>query len=275
MFKHLIGFAVAATLMVQPVLTNNASANEIEYSANRISADLVLDNGMDLQLSISFAQAIGLNEDNVNLTVQALDPNDHRIVNRLPDNFNMWAVDSFPVLISVQPRKDKGFSFSGEAEIELYTQSIEYADNIRLFRSHAGGEFEDITTLTAAGSLRARGSTGHFSDFILLVDNRDGNLVAAAKARDLANYLYNHVFSMEDQFGNEVQALTRNINEHVQQGRYQAAASNLNNVLRKLESAHGNSVPGVWRSSGDIENVQGELITKARSLRFTLGTLLR
>lgn len=275
MFKHLLTFAVAAVLLVQPALTNKASANDIEYSENRISADLVLQNGMDLQLSISFAQAIGLNEDSVKLSVEALGPKDSRILSRLPDNFNMWAVDSFPVLISVQPLGDRGFSFSGEAEIELYTTSIDYADNIRLFRSHAGGEFEDITTLTAAGSLRARGSTGHFSDFILLVDNRDANVIAATKARDLANYLYNHVFSMEDQFGNEIQALTRNINDHVQQGRYQAAASNLNNMLRKLESARGKSVPSVWRSSGDLENVQGELLTKARSLRFTLGTLLR
>lgn len=274
MLKKLVGFTFAAALLIQPLAMQQAHANEIQFAENRISADVVLDNGMDLQLSIRFPQAIGLSESNVKVNIRALNPNDPQITHRLPDSFQMSAVDSFPVLISVQPRQDRGFSFSGEAEIELYTQSIDYADNIRLFRSHAGGQFEDITTLTAAGSLRATGSTGHFSDFILLVDNRDPTVIAAAKARDLAHYLYSHVFSMEDQFGAEIHALSRNINDHVQQGRYRAAVSNLNNMLRKLETANDETMPGVWRSTGDLENVQGELLTKGRSLRYTLASSL-
>ena len=275
MFKKLVSFTFAAALLVQPLVMQQAYANEIKFAENRISADVVLDNGMDLQLSVAFQQSVGLNENNVKVSIQVLDPNDPRITNRLPDYFQTSAVNGFPVLISVQPRHDRGFSFSGEAEIEIYTQSIDYEKNIRLFRSHAGGQFEDITTLTAAGSYRARGSTGHFSDFILLIDDRDQDVIAAAKARDLAHYLYSHVFSMEDQFGSEIQALSRNINEHVQQGRYRAAASNLNNMLRKLETANDMTMPGVWRSTGDLENVQGELLTKGRSLRYTISTLLR
>lgn len=276
MLKKLASVVLAATLLLQPAFISNAHAQQgIHFSDNKISADVVLANGLDLQLAITFKQAVGLNERNVKLAVRALDMNDPRIVNRLPDSFLTSAVEGFPVLISVVPAAHRGFSFSGEAEIELYTQSIQYADNIRLFRSHDGGQFEDITTMTAAGSLRARGSTGHFSDFILLVDNRDPNVVAAAKARDLAHYLYNHVFSMESQYGAEVQALSRNINEHVQHGRYRAAASNLNNMLRKLETSNDMTMPTVWRSAGDLENVQGELITKSRSLRFTLAQLMR
>lgn len=273
MLKYLAPALVALSLVVaMPVAAHNH--NEVKFTDNKISADVNV-NGYDLQLSIGFAQAIGLNPANVEVSIQVINPNDHHILNRLPDRYRTAALGEFPLMISVKPRKDRGFAFTGEAQIELYTTSIDFADNIRLFRSHDGGTFEDITSMTAPGSLRARGSAGTFSDFILLADNRDAEQVAVDKAVTLANYLQAHIAEFDTSFGNEVLALSRNVANHVNGGRYQAAVSNLNAMLRAVERSNADALPNIWRSSDDIVNVQGEVLTKGRSLRFTLTELVR
>ncbi|MCL4409742.1 MAG: hypothetical protein M1356_05440, partial [Gammaproteobacteria bacterium] len=70
-------------------------------------------------------------------------------------------------------------------------------------------------------------------------------------------------------------SLARNVRAHVTERRYQAAVSNLNALLRSLEDAQADNVPNIWRSSDDIVNVQGEALSKGRSLRFTLNELMR
>lgn len=271
MLKYFAPALVALTLAVgTPAVAND----NIRFADNRISAELDVD-GHHLQFSVSFAQALGLNAANVDVSVRAVSANDYSVLNRLPDSYQTALVDGFPVMVSIQPRKDRGFAFSGEAEVEFYTTSIDFNKNIRLFRSHDGGMFEDITNLTAPGSLRARGSSGTFSDFILLVDNRDQHEVSNAKAAELASFLSQHVANHSSEFESNVVSLARNVRTHVIEQRYQAAVSNLNALLRSLEDAQADNLPNIWRSSDDIVNVQGEALSKGRSLRFTLNELMR
>ena len=99
-------------------------------------------------------------------------------------------------MVSIQPRKDRGFAFSGEAEIEFYTTSIDFNKNIRLFRSHDGGMFEDITNLTAPGRLTSawfRQELSLTSSCWLII--RDQHEVSNAKAAELASFLSQHVAS--------------------------------------------------------------------------------
>src|SRR5690554_5278703 len=271
MLKYLAPALVALTVAVASPAW---AADEIRFSDNRISADLTVD-GYHLQFAVSFAQAIGLNKSNVDVNVQTISANDYAILNRLPNRYQTSVLENFPVMLSIKPKQDRGFAFSGEAEIEFYTTSIDFDENIRLFRSHDGGTFEDITHLIAPGSMRARGSSGTFSDFILLVDKRDSRDVSRDKAVELASFLNAHIHEFESKFAGNVVALARNVENHVANGRHQAALSNLNALLRSVENANADQVPNIWRSSDDIANIQGEALSKGRSLRFTLNELMR
>ncbi|WP_194757391.1 DUF6689 family protein [Aliidiomarina indica] len=274
MQKYLITMMLALGLVAQAMMAAVAApTSTVTYHNNRVVADVKLDHGLSFDFSISFEHAVGLNETNFKVTAQRVSPFDASITSRLPDSMLTALHDSFPVLITVTARPDRGFAFTGEAQLELYTQSIDFADNLRMFRSHNQAQFEDITTLTAAGSLRARGSTGQFSDFLILVDNRDPQAQAVAKVQEMSSYLYSYVDSLGDEVGSELRALSRNAENHVHEGRYNAAASMVNNFIRVLERTSGDSIPDVWRSSDDIENVKGELLTRARNLRFTLSQL--
>lgn len=274
MQKYLITMMLVVGLMAQAMIAAVAApTSTVVYSSNKVVADVKFDQNLSFDFSISFEHAVGLNETNFKVTAQRVSPFDSSITSRLPDSMHTALHDGFPVLITVTARPDRGFAFTGEAQLELYTQSIDFADNLRLFRSHNQGQFEDITTLTAAGSLRAGGSTGQFSDFLILVDNRDPQAQVTAKARELSSYLYSFVDSLGDDVGAELRALSRNAEAHVYEGRFNAAAAIVNNFIRVLERTSGESIPDVWRSSDDIENVKGELLTRARNLRFTLSQL--
>lgn len=274
MQKYLITMMLALGLVAQAMIAAVAApASTVVYHSNRVVADVKLEEGLSFDFSIAFEHAVGLNETNFKVTAKKVSPFDTSITSRLPDSMRTALHDGFPVLITVTARPDRGFAFTGEAQLELYTQSIDFADNLRLFRSHNQGQFEDITTLTAAGSLRAHGSTGQFSDFLILVDHRDPQTQVMAKAQELSSYLYSFVDSLGDEVGAELRALSRNVESHVYDGRYNASIALVNNFIRVVERTSGDKIPDVWRSSDDIENVKGELLTRARNLRFTLSQL--
>ena len=68
-------------------------------------------------------------------------------------------------------------------------------------------------------------------------------------------------------------ALSAKLNE-VQQliavQNYTQASDKLNEFKQIVEAARGLDIPDVWRSSRDIDNVAGELMALANTLRFSL-----
>ncbi|RUO32703.1 DUF6689 family protein [Aliidiomarina sanyensis] len=272
MQKYFATIILALGLVSQAFFSAFAADVNVSYHHNRVVADVKLDPTLSFDFSIEFEQVVGLNSTNFQVTARRVSLTDPSIISRLPSDLTTLH-GGFPVLITVNARPDRGFAFTGEAVLDLYTQSIDYADNLRMFRSHNQATFEDITTLTAAGSLRARGSTGQFSDFLILVDDRDGKVLVHEKARNLSSYLYSYVDALGDDISADLRAQSRNIEAHVYDGRYTAATALANNFIRSVERSSGDKIPDVWRSADDIENVKGELLTRARNLRFALSKL--
>ncbi|APD91122.1 hypothetical protein BM524_15675 [Alteromonas mediterranea] len=271
-------FATAVTTLSLLLLTSAqaqvVSPATLTIDDNKIQAKLELTSLIEVDLTVEFENSIGLNANTIDITAELLDPTDLTITDRLPSSLTS-AVSGFPVLVSISPKADAGFGFEGLAMVELYTKAIHYTPTIpwRLFTSHDGGTFEDITTLTSSGSYRARGSTGQFSDFIILLDTRPSALVINEKAASIANTVNNNrdkitalLEAAIDSGINDIQsALIVNDND--------AALTAVDSLITLIENASGSEIADVWRSSGDLVNVKGQLLTQLQTLRFSLRTL--
>ena len=53
----------------------------------------------------------------------------------------------------------------------------------------------------------------------------------------------------------------------------EAALVVVDSLIALLDNASGNEIADVWRSSGDVVNVKGLLLTQLQTLRFSLRTL--
>ncbi len=247
--------------------------NTITFSNHQVQASFTLPSSLDLAVSLEFDQAIGLHAANLSLTAQVLSPTDPRIVDRLPSS--VAAVSGFPVLVSVVPYPQQGFAFAGAANIELYTQALHYDPNIawRLFTSHDGETFEDITTLTTAGSYRARGSTGRFSDFIILLDSRAPQAIIRHKVQRLSDAIYDNQDLLPAPLSLTLDTLLRSLQTALLLLNNQAALLATDELIALLENTSGSVIPDVWRADGAITNVRGELLARLYTLRYSLRTL--
>ncbi|WP_334065647.1 DUF6689 family protein [Alteromonas genovensis] len=241
---------------------------------NRVQAKLSLSVLIEVDVTLEFENSIGLNADSIEITAELINPTDLNVANRLPSSLT-GAVSGFPVLVSISPKANAGFGFEGPAMVELYTKAIHYDPDVplRLFTSHGNGNFEDITTLTSSGSFRARGSTGRFSDFIILLDNRTPTSVINEKLADISSTLLNNQLVIDTALFSQLDSTLNSISQTLSVVDYAAAMVVVDHMITLVESADGALLPNVWRSSGDLVNVQGDLLTQLKTLRFSLRVL--
>jgi hypothetical protein len=142
-----------------------------------------------------------------------------------------------------------------------------------LFTSHDGGEFEDITTLTSSGSFRARGSTGQFSDFIILLDNRPSVSVINDKVASLSSIVNGNRNKIAALLEAAIDSGINDVQSALAVNDDDAALAAVDSLISLIDNASGNEIADVWRSSGDVVNVKGLLLTQLQTLRFSLRTL--
>ncbi|NMH61379.1 DUF6689 family protein [Alteromonas ponticola] len=247
--------------------------SSLSVADNSIQASISLSNAIAVDVTVEFENSIGLHANNIDVQATLLDPTDPSIVDRLPSSL-INADSAFPVMVSISPKAEAGFGFEGVAMVELYTTALHYVEGtpLRLFRSHDNGEFEDITMLTASGSFRARGNTGSFSDFIILADTRPLSTVLNEKFNALNNVLSGNRNEISSGLLNPIDVAMSSLYSALTLQNYTVALAHVDTLISLLESANGNAVPDVWRSSNDITNVKGELLTHLYTLRFSLRT---
>lgn len=248
---------------------------EVNQRTNTIETSVELTQLVSFDLKIKFDSAVGLTAQNFTVDAQLLNVNDPSLISRLPNSLLTALPTAFPVQISVTPDPSKGFTFSGAYEIEIYTKSLHYTEGspLRLFHSHANGTFEDMTTMTGAGSMRVRGNGGQFSDFVILADLRNKSDVIATKFTRMQDFVSAQQSSLDyaalSALTSALAAIDSALNAD-QTGQALAATQQLINLL---EADDGTLFPNVWRSSGDLVNVQGRLLGMATTLRYSLRTL--
>ncbi len=236
------------------------------------SAQLVvsLPGGLGGDLTLSFEDAVGLNLANLGISAQVINPFSLAILTRLPSGSSTTGL---PVLLRIEPPSAGGLAFSGIVTLELHTHNLSYlaGSPLRLFSAPLGGPFRDITTAMGAGSYRARGTSGGFSEFLILADLRPVNQVITGKLDRLEQLLDGYTSSMPSPLYADLEARLEDIRDAHERGATAEAIQGVDEFLAVVQEHAGTDIPNVWRSARDVQNVAGYLRAGALTLRFSLA----
>lgn len=243
----------------------------LEIHGNLVKAELSISGGITAILYLEFDTVLGLNEENLGLSVQILNPNLSEIQGRLPGNFTQL-VPGFPMLITLEPPAEGALSFSNLVDVEFYTKDLQYTAGtpLRLFKAPLGGNFRDVTTETSAGSYRARARCAKFSEFLIVADLRPTEQVIDIKFQDLEMLLLTYAGQISAPVFDQLDAQLTSAKAAWQAGNKPLADQRLNAWLALIDQHAGTAIPNVWRSSRDIDNVAGELSADTASLQYSL-----
>ena len=125
----------------------------------------------------------------------------------------------------------------------------------------------------SSGSIRARGSTGQFSDFIILLDNRPANTVISDKVASLSTIINGNRDKIAPLLEAAIDNGTNDIQSALAINDDDAALTAVDSLITLVDNAPGSQIADVWRSSDDVVNVKGLLLTQLQTLRFSLRTL--
>ncbi len=247
------------------------SPNNVIVTDNKLQASISLTPTIKLDVLIQFEKSVGLTADSIAIDASLIPLNDTDVMSRIASN----AVDlhpDFPVLLSISPKGDKGFSFEGLATVEIYTKAIDYQAGMpaKIFTSHQGDDFEDITTMVSAGSLRARGNTGRFSDFIIVLDERSLKVDVESKLARIEQILLTNQSALSSVLSNQLQTAVSVLETAVILNNFDQALELTDDFIHLVEGLTGEQIDNVWRSSNDLVNVKGDLLSTLKSLRYSL-----
>jgi len=245
-----------------------AAGQGISLSGNTITITISKPGGLGADLSLTFEDVTGLSLANLGLSVQVVNPLDPALRARLPG-----AAIGLPLLLRIEPPVSGGLSFRGIASFDIHTHNLLYfpGSPLRLFTAHEGGMFEDFTAAMGAGSYRARGSTGGFSEFLIVVDLRSLNQVIASKFDRLEEELDEYATEMPASLYEDLSGRLAAARSDFAHGATLQAIQKLDGFSTVVEQHSGTDIPDVWRSARDVDNVAGYLRAGAMTLRFSLG----
>jgi len=243
-----------------------------QFSGNSVTAQIQLSGGVEADLSIVFEQAVGLNSNAATLTAALVSPTDTSLVSRLPDPTAVSIPGAFPVLVHVDPSSTSGLSFSGIYRFFLHTHNLTLVTNspLRLYKSHAGGPFQDITTSLEMGSVRAGGTGNDLSEFLIVADVRPTDTVIAGKFDALQSALSANASSMPAAVGSDLQQRLSNARSLYAAGSLPAAINAVAGFSDQVKQQSGANIPDVWSANGSLVNVAGLLRAGADTLKFSL-----
>ena len=258
---------VTSGLLAAPVPA--AVAVDVQVTGNEASAVISSPlHGIDVTLT--FEEAVGLSVGSLGLSARTVDPLNPSLLARLPSGVSVPA--ALPLLIEIEPPTSGTLSFAGLATLELHTHDLEFAVGcpFRLFASHDGGVFEDITDFMGMGSYRTRGRTGGFSDFLILADTRPAASVVDGKFDRLWMLMDDHGDAIDPAVYSDLHQTLTAAESAWNGGDAATARSAVDTFADAVQVASSSEIPDVWRSARDIVNVAGELRAAAATLRFSL-----
>lgn len=234
--------------------------------------------GYKVEFTLKFDNPQNLTQDCLGVSAQAVAGVEFdAIQNRLPAGISFDP--AYPVVVTVSPRTDCSFSFNNAVDIEMHTRNLVYAPQgpYRLYKATIGGSFRDITSAVLKGSVRARGRSGGFSQFVIAKDElqpvgvqiQDGlaQLQVGVDAAVTAQ-------RMNEASGAPLKAASSNAQRAFDQGDFKEAQQALEEFEYALGIQAGVGVPNEWRpGQSETENTVGDLVARSAHLRFLLGRL--
>ncbi|WP_363799715.1 DUF6689 family protein [Lysobacter firmicutimachus] len=222
-------------------------------------------------LTLSFDDASGLSASSLGISAQLVSLTDTALLARLP-NLSLTQLDpAFPLLITIEPPALGGLSFHRSVRVEVHTHALSYSpgSSLRLFKAPLGGAFRDITDEVAPGSVRARGTTGGFSQFLVLPDLRGTDAVVAQKIAWLRARI--DLLPASEQAAFDL--LLDEAETAVAAEDYTDAIAALDDFRSRATTRAGLYLGDRWRAARDLDNHAGELIAGAATLKFSVAYL--
>lgn len=265
-------WVLAAGLLVA---SGVASAQPVPVSVNVSGNVATIQIGNPIQpladLTLTFDNASGLSADSLGVSAKLVDVADPDLLARLPDPRLTRPDSALPLLVTIEPPSAGGLSFRRTARVELHTHALAYSvgSSYRLIKAPLGGGFRDITDEIASGSVRARGTTGGFSQFLIVTDLRETGAVVADKFARLRADVDALPAAERPAFDNLVDAAQAAVDS----GDYAGALAALDTVRARAVARAGSAIADVWSASSASDNLAGALIADAATLTFSVAYL--
>ncbi|MFY9826366.1 MAG: DUF6689 family protein [Thermoanaerobaculia bacterium] len=227
------------------------------------------------QLTVSFESVNGLTPDHLGASAQLVSLLDPSLLSRLPSLVSL--LSGFPVLVRVEPPAAGGLAFNGVTTVEVVTASLPLLSAPRLYTAPLGGNFQDITTSVVRGgsgmnrNYRVQGTSGGFSEFLVILDLTPVDQVIGAKLDRLDQILAANAGAMPDAVHADLASQLAAIRSLATPGNETAAIQALDNFNSTVTAHSGTDIPDLWRSIRDVVNVAGQLRAAAATLQFSLG----
>jgi hypothetical protein len=254
------GAACAQSLPVTVSVSGNVATIRVGTLSSPL-ADVVL----------SFDQATGLSTASLGVSAQLVDISDPSLLARLPDATLNKLSSAFPVMLTVEPPSTGGLVQRRVTHIEIHTHALAYTAGspLRLFKAPLGGAFRDITGEIAPGSVRTRGTTPGWSQFIVLADLRPSSDVIIGKYAYLRTQLA--YLSLAER--TPLSTLLDASEDALGDGDFATAIAKLGAFRARVSQRAGTYIPDTWRATRDTRNSAGELLSGADTLDFSIGYL--
>ncbi len=243
----------------------------VNTSGNTVNAVVGLPGQTLAEVSLVFKDVSGLNASSIGISAERVSVTDPALLARLPDLNLLQPSALLPVLITIEPPSLGGLSFRDTGRIEVHTHALAYTigSSLRLLKAPLGGAFRDITDEIVQGSVRARGTYGGFSQFLIVTDLRATGTVAGVKI----GWLRARIASLPIDERPAFTALLDDVEAGIAQGDYTAALTAVDAFRSRADSRGGVQLANQWRATRDVDNQAGELAAGAATLRFSVAYL--
>lgn len=253
------GIAQAQALPVQVDVSGNVATAVIGNPAHPVA-----------DVTLAFEGVSGLSAASLGITAKMVSVADPALLSRLPDAQLQQLDNAFPLLLTIEPPVDGGLRFR-TVRAEIHTHALTYTpgSSYRLFKAPLNGAFKDITDEIAQGSVRARGTTGGFSQFLVLLDLRTTSDVIAEKIAALRTRVSTLPGVERPIFGQYLD----DAEAAVAAADYAAALYSVDRITERANARAGQGLLDQWRATRNADNQAGDLIAGAATLRFSIARL--
>lgn len=243
---------------------------QVTVAGNTANARVAIGTLELAELNLSFDQVSNLSASGLGISVNLVSLLNPLLSGRLPGNLTQLPA-ALPLLITVQPTVGGNLTMHNTVRVEVHTELLPYTagSRLRVFKAPLGGAFVDITDEVSPGSVRTRGTTGGFSQFLVLLDLR--STAAVIHQKDAALRVITATLGSSDQ---------TLLNGYLDQAAAAVAAQQYATALVALDQfrAHvsanaGGSIPNTWTPSATSGNPAGNLLGGAASLKFSIAYL--
>lgn len=248
-----------------------SGVGQVQVAGNEITAMVDVAGVFKASLKITFEEALGLNADSLDLSALQLDPTDPALLNRLPNPAKISLPSQFPIILSVSPAAASNLTFAGVYELELSTSNLVFSPDFRIFKAPVGGLFDDITDFSGVGSYRVRGTSGEFSDFLILLDTRNKNSVIQQKFDAVQDALNTYAAQIDPGVLSSLQAKLDSARQSYALGLTVEAAADMEAFGAEVKADGGANIPNLFRANDPATvNVAGILRSRAATLVFSI-----